>query len=400
MSKKTQKKKYAYKAAMLLKYWKANKEPLMDLCMIIAMYAQDIDKGLLYTAGSRVMNWWFGNITLSRITLQNKDGNEVLVKDVMNGNVWLRVFLLENGTVRMIKKNKSTFDITLEPEIISINSGNYCNSLFVIDTKMCAYEIKDETPVRVTGLPNGIKIKDISCGNEFTVFLSECGRVLGTGLNNKSALGLPHRIKKIEIPTEITFLNQSNLDKKGIMITMIYASMNGWVAVDCKQRAWVVGGYLMQSVHSDYELLDPCIGIVEVWYFNNIRIVQIKCGVQHVITLDTEGRVYWFGRFNHSVPLSHASLDTISFSHRITDIRSGNQSVACKDATNEWYVWGKNLYNHITGLCGCEAVCKKTKNNGVISNPMRCKWQGLFDATSVINLQLGHNKAHVIVDSV
>ena len=52
MPKDTRKKKRAYKASMLLKYWKATrKEPIMDLCMIIAMYAQDIEPGLLYAVG-------------------------------------------------------------------------------------------------------------------------------------------------------------------------------------------------------------------------------------------------------------------------------------------------------------------------------------------------------------
>ena len=117
------------------------------------------------------------------------------------------------------------------------------------------------------------------------------------------------------------------------------SSQYGWVAVDSKQRAWIVGKELMQSVRSDYKSLDPCICIVEMWYFNEIQIVQIKCGFQHVIALDTERRAYWFGRFDSGMPLSDVSSDPIPLSHRITSIRSGISSVACRDTTNEWYVW-------------------------------------------------------------
>ena len=405
MQKDDKKKKRAYKASILLKYWKANNEPLMDLCMIIAMYAQDIEYGLLYAVG------WMASITidrntfksidiLSRIILKNKDGEDTLVKCVRNGGNRLHAFLLENGTVRVVENNKSTFDIALKSDIITMNSGNCCNSLFILDAKMRAYEIKNGTPTRVTGLPNEIKIKDISCGCGFTVFLSKCGRVLGMGLNENGALGLPRRIKKTEIPTEITFPNQSDLDKNGIIITMIYTGGDGWVAMDYKQRAWIIGNQLMQSVRNDYGSLDPCIDVVGVWHLNKIEIVQIKCGVQYVIALDTEGRVHWFGRFNGNIPLSHVSLDPIPFSHRIISIRSGSRSVACKDTTNEWYVWGWNTWDHITGLCGCKSVCKEAKRNDIISNPMRCEWQGILDSTHVINLQLGFSKAHVIVDSV
>ena len=83
MNKGILKKERAYKASMLLKYWKATREePIMDLCMIIAMYAQDIETGLLYAMGYRAalttdINGEFEDInTLSRIILQNKDGKE------------------------------------------------------------------------------------------------------------------------------------------------------------------------------------------------------------------------------------------------------------------------------------------------------------------------------------
>ena len=91
MQKGTQKKDRAYKAAMLLKYWKATrKEPIMDLCMIIAMYTQDVEAGLLYAVGFKATlstrQYGFKSInTLSCITLQNRNGEEALVKGVMNG---------------------------------------------------------------------------------------------------------------------------------------------------------------------------------------------------------------------------------------------------------------------------------------------------------------------------
>ena len=378
----------------------------MDLCMIVAMYAQDIDAGLLYALGYRTAlttdtNGEFENInTLSRIILKNKDGDETLVKSVMNGDDAFHAFLLEDRTVRVVKEDESTFDITLESEIIAINSDNTADSLFIIDSKMRAYEIKDKTPVRVTGLSDGIKIKDISCGYKFTVFLSECGRVFGMGSNGNVRLGLPDRIEKTEIPTEITFPNQSDSDKDKIIIEMINAAEYGWVAADSKQRMWIVGDTLMEYICSDYESMYPYIGIIEMWYSNNIRIVQTKCGREHVIALDTEGRVYWFGVFNASMPMSCVSLDPIPFSHQIIDIRSGFNSVACKDATNEWYIWGYDSDNHITGLCGCETICKETKKDDVISKPMKCEWSGMFDSTRVIDLQLGYYKVHVIVNIV
>ena len=134
---------------------------------------------------------------------------------------------------------------------------------------------------------------------------------------------------------------------------------------------------------------DPCISIVKVWYSNKIRITQIECGLKHIIALDTEGRVYWFGRFKDNMPLSHVSSDSIPFSRRITDIRSGCDSVACKDKTNEWYVWGCNSFSHITGLCGCEAICKKTKNDDIISNPMQCKMAKSVQVSSCDQFTVG-----------
>ena len=155
---------------------------------------------------------------------------------------------------------------------------------------------------------------------------------------------------------------------------------------------------LVQSIRNDYKSLDPCISIAKVWHTNDIRITQIKCGEGHIIVLDTKGKVYLLGRFHYNTPLSHGSLNSVPFQHQITEIRSGYSSVACKDTTKEWYVWGLNTYNHITGLCGCETTCKEANNHDTISNPMQCEWQSLFNASRVIDLQLGRNKAHVIVD--
>ena len=57
---------------------------------------------------------------------QGKDGEEVLVKKCDDD------------------EDDPTFDITLESEIIGMNSGTYCDSLFVIDAKMRAYETKTQ----------------------------------------------------------------------------------------------------------------------------------------------------------------------------------------------------------------------------------------------------------------
>ena len=110
MQKDTRKKGRAYKAAMLLKYWKAaTEEPIMDLCMIIAMYTQDIEVGLLYAVGWKATlatgRYGFNNVnTLSYITLKNKDREKILVKGVMNGSIRFHAFLFENGTVRVITR--------------------------------------------------------------------------------------------------------------------------------------------------------------------------------------------------------------------------------------------------------------------------------------------------------
>ena len=396
------KRDHTYEVAMLLKYWKTTrKEPIRDLCMIIAMYMPNTETGSLYAVGGWVTltkkrNGNFKSInTLTRILLQNKDGKEVLIKSMMNGSLTLHAFLFEHGTMRIIESNGSIFDIALKSDIIRMNSGNYCNSLFVIDMKMRAYKIKDGTPIRVTKLPNGIKIKDISCGIGFTIFLSECGQVFGIGSNSIGKLGLSRKIKRTKIPNRIIF---SNINV--VIITIIHASMLGWVAVDLRQRAWIIGNMLMKSIRDDYESLNPCISIIEVWNFNEIKMTQIKCGYEHVIALDTKGRVYWFGRFDDSMPLSYISLEPISFLHRIIEIRSGLISVACKDAINEWYIWGCNSNNHITGLCGCKRICKRTKKSGVVPNPMKSEWKKLFDTSRVVNLELGLHRAHVIVDSL
>ena len=62
--------------------------------------------------------------TLSRIILENEDGEQALVRSVMNGSYGFHAFLLENWTVRVIKRDGTTFDIALELDIIKMNSGN------------------------------------------------------------------------------------------------------------------------------------------------------------------------------------------------------------------------------------------------------------------------------------
>ena len=271
-------------------------------------------------------------------------------------------FFLENGKVRILD-SQSQSDIVLESEIITMNSGNICESLFLIDSKKQAYEIKDKAPIKVTGLPDALEIKDISCSYQFTVFLSECGRAFGVGSNSNGRLGLPLKINRTEAPTEIMFSSQSDSDKDNVIIANIHASQDGYVALDSKQRPWIIGQKLVKYLQADYSSLDPCISILKAWYSPQIQIIQIQCGWAHVVALDTKGRVYWFGKFDGSMAPSNPSfLDPVSLPHRIKEIRSGLDSLASKDVRGEWYIWGCNSFSHITGLCGCEAVCKKNRN--------------------------------------
>ena len=88
-------------------------------------------------------------------------------------------------------------------------------------------------------------------------------------------------------------------------------------------------------VRSDYKSLDPFV------------LVLLKCGIPMIYesrksSVENNMASHWTLKEEY-IGLGDFIItsDSISFSHRITLIRAGSNSIACKDTTNEWYVWRK-----------------------------------------------------------
>lgn len=171
-------------------------------------------------------------------------------------------------------------------------------------------------------LDKQIRILDMSCGDQFTVILTECGLCFTCGLNCDRQLGLSETRFKESKPTLVDWFVNNN-----ISITAISAAHDFWACIG-NNHLWCVRGIPQK--------LDK---------YSNID--SIICGYSVVLILTKSGQVlqiYWNGRIFSILRAFEIpnNINNINKMNRITEIMSGNEHFGVMTAYNEYYLWGCN----------------------------------------------------------
>ncbi|KAH9847327.1 RCC1/BLIP-II [Lenzites betulinus] len=165
--------------------------------------------------------------------------------------------------------------------------------------------ISENAPRRVTaedlGAPRGSRIVDAACGKNHTLLVGSEGQLWSTGSNNAGQCGHP---ACPEIPS-FKLVNGPKLGgvkekvvkaAAGVTFSLVLTESGKVFAFGSEEKGQLGNGQAGERIVSagksafDYET-EPILvrGLAER------KIVQIACGSQHALALDSDGRVYGWG---------------------------------------------------------------------------------------------------------
>jgi len=148
------------------------------------------------------------------------------------------------------------------------------------------------------GLPEGVRIIDVSCDACLTVLLSDDGRVWTFGINTNGQLGHGDMENK-NVPTEI----QRGLNGLPEDVNIVKVSCGEYhtVLLSDDGRIWTFGDNYHCQLGLGYSGYDTGrnipteIQIIKNEFPEDVKIVDVSCGNSHTVLLSDNGRIWTFG---------------------------------------------------------------------------------------------------------
>ncbi|XP_071723330.1 ultraviolet-B receptor UVR8-like [Rutidosis leptorrhynchoides] len=199
------------------------------------------------------------------------------------------------------------------------------------------------TPLPIKAL-QGIRVKQIACGDSHCLAVTEAGEVLSWGRNQNGQLGLDS-IEDSPVPQKIqTF--------QGIPIKMVAAGAEHTAAVteDGELYGWGWGRYGNLGLGDRNDRLVP-----EKVFGNNVeKMVMVACGWRHTISVSNSGSLYtygWskYGQLGHGDFEDHLvphKLETLEGCH-ISEISGGWRHTMALTSDGKLYGWGWNKFGQV-----------------------------------------------------
>ena len=202
----------------------------------------------------------------------------------------------------------------------------------------------------------GRTIIQVSAGLNFSLFLDSTGRVYSCGYDTNGETGL-NKTSTIStlFPTEITFG-----DIVGRTIIQVSAGQDHSLVLDSEGKVYTFGRNTSGKTGLNTATGDNAVPI-ELTFGDIVgrTIIQVSAGLDHSLVLDSEGKVYTFGRNtsgktglnitsgNTLVPTEITFGDIVG--RTIIQVSAGKDHSLFLDSTGRAYSCGNNSYG-ITGL--------------------------------------------------
>ena len=194
------------------------------------------------------------------------------------------------------------------------------------------------TPQRVENLP---AIKQISCGDDFTICISKDGYPYSFGNNQFGQLGIGNNDDIYhDIPTKITSLGT---------VEFIECGSKHVICKTIQENIYVWGRNDNGQLGKSYNLCQVSPYLCTDWPDN---IVDIKCGFEHTLILTLNQDVYSCG-YNFSGQLGReldnysSSVQKISYLSKIIRIECGINHSMCIDVNNNLFIFGDNGFGQL-----------------------------------------------------
>eukprot|EP01084_Bolivina_argentea_P243421 408077_1 len=267
------------------------------------------------------------------------------------------------------------------------------------------------------------------------------GSVYGSGCNDYKQLGLGNNEKTIRTPTLIPFFKENNitvidaacnnnsgfiLDDKGRVYSCGYngqgqlghgdtTNITNWKMIDAVKNMKVIqiatayrNCFMLQDDGSLYSVgynghgqlglgnTTDTTTVTKIPFFNNIKIIQIACGVYHCVALDDQGRIYTWGYNGHCECGDTTTTDLttpksiISFYNKFVEIDASYYNSSATTQNGEIFIWGYNeYYNCLNG------------NKTNVNIPTKINMDFVSQSVGVNNvskIRLGYYESHILFE--
>lgn len=190
----------------------------------------------------------------------------------------------------------------------------------------------------------GLRIKQIACGDSHCLAVTINGEVQSWGRNQNGQLGLGN--------TEDSLVPRKIQGFQGIAVKMVAAGAEHTVAVteDGKVYGWGWGRYGNLGLNDRNDRLVP----EEVAAINGEKFTMVACGWRHTIAISDSGSLYtygWskYGQLGHGDNEDHlvpCRVEGLRNAH-ITQISGGWRHTMALDVDGQLYGWGWNKFGQL-----------------------------------------------------
>ncbi|CAA6660402.1 unnamed protein product [Spirodela intermedia] len=244
----------------------------------------------------------------------------------------------------------------------------------------------------------GIKIKQIACGDSHCVAVTMEGKVQSWGRNQNGQLGLG--------TTEDSLLPQKIQAFEGIFVKMVAAGAEHTAAVteDGDLYGWGWGRYGNLGLGDRDDRLIP----EKVSAVDGQKMILVACGWRHTITVSSSSNLYTYGWSKYG-QLGHGDFEDFLVPHRlealcdksITQISGGWRHSMALTSDGELYGWGWNKFGQVgvgDNVDHCSPVQVKFPEEQKVAQ-ISCGWRHTLAVTERKNIfswgrgtsgQLGH----------
>ncbi|XP_052190726.1 ultraviolet-B receptor UVR8 isoform X2 [Diospyros lotus] len=199
------------------------------------------------------------------------------------------------------------------------------------------------TPQPIKAL-QGLRIKQIACGDSHCLAVTMEGEVHSWGRNQNGQLGLG--------TTEDSLLPQKIEDFQGVSVKMVAAGAEHTAAVteEGELYSWGWGRYGNLGLGDRHDRLVPH----KVSSVEGEKMVQVACGWRHTISVSSSGGLYTFGWSKYG-QLGHGNFEDHLIPHRlealrenfISQISGGWRHTMALTSDGKLYGWGWNKFGQV-----------------------------------------------------
>ncbi|XP_045681466.1 secretion-regulating guanine nucleotide exchange factor isoform X3 [Phyllostomus hastatus] len=198
----------------------------------------------------------------------------------------------------------------------------------------------------------GCPIRQVACGWDFTIILTENGQVLSCGSNSFGQLGVPHGPRRCLVPQAIELLREKVVSIAAGLRHALAATVSGIVfqwgtGLASSGRRLCPG----QTLPLFLTAKEPS----RVTGLENSKAICVAAGSEHSALLTDAGELYVWGRNKHGQLAAQAAflpvpqeVEAHCFqSEKVTAVWSGWTHLVAQTETGKVFTWGRADYGQL-----------------------------------------------------